>query len=750
MICMNPPFGCFEYFMSQFSYRPITFNPHDRIVIDNAHYRSIGKDGQTHMLQLVTDDIVDNSYIAKTDRQIATLLRSHRLRCDHDYFARTTVKLKARNDTSNLYDCDEKQLRTILWKKEWCDRFNEARLDPEEPNRPTMSLNSIRDFIESRKEPMFQWYRQIYGQRPDQGRIIPGTGRRKEFAYPSPSTLRNWLLRYRQFDERAEAFKTNYHRCGNRNQLNPEVKAVVEQCVKLYPSASKPAMWDIYLKVEGRLAYINRDRPENDQLTVSYKTVRRHIHQIPPFIKDAGREGLDRAKRRYASVGRGLRIRNYLERVEIDDWEADLFVLLKETSVWEKLTPSQRKKVERERCTVTAAIDVATRCIVGLNVTPKSPSTATSKAAVRRILTDKDELRKWAGAQEEWPMHGLPRRIVTDGGPAFRGSFQESLLRLGISQQIPEKDPRKRGTIESFFRGLKKFCRQFTGQSFANVVERGDYDSEKNASLTYEIFYKLLIKYIVDVYHNTAHRGLNGRTPKQQWRKLTGGAARLPIPDEKIAACLGLHERRKIDKHGLLVNGISYFTDELDLLHGLTKGSQVDVFVDQQDLGRIFLLPPREHRTALGVSDDYPLLQVPAEEDGFNGMTLVEYASARAELREIIEAQQKADQKIRIEAFSHILESSREARKKAGLEEDALTQEQYNKLVKALKRLGRAAHKGPNYSKTPGKSLKKIGKTVGTSKNSKRSGIAKNKIAGEVPEEFQKYQNGINKYGEDK
>jgi len=733
--------------MNHSPYRPIAFNPNDRIVIDNAHYRSVGKDGESHILQLVSDDIVENFHIVKTDREIATLMRTHRLRCDHDFYARTSAKLRARNDCSNLHDCDEKQLRAILWKKEWCDRFNDARLDPDEPNRPTMSLNSIRDFIESRKEPMFQWYRQIYDERPDQGRIMPGTGKRKEFAYPSPSTLRNWLLKYRQFDERAEAFKTKYHRCGNRNQLNPEVKSVVEQCVKRYPSGSKPAMCDIYWDVEQRLFYLNRERPEDDQLSVSYKTVRRHIHKIPPFIKDAGRDGLDRTKRRYASVGRGLNVRRFLQRVEIDDWEADLFVLLAETSVWEKLSPTERKQVERARCTVTAAIDVATRCIVGLNVSPRSPSTATSKAAVRRILTDKAELKNWAGAKDDWPMQGLPSLIVNDGGPAFRGSFSNSLFFLGINQQIPEKDPRKRGTIESFFKNLKKYCRQFTGQSFANVVERGDYESEKNASLTYEIFYKLLISYIVDVYHNTPHRGLGGRTPKQQWKKLTAGAVRPPVPDEKIAACLGLHERRKIDKHGILVNGISYHTDALDTLHGLTRGSEIDVFVDQLDLGRIFLLTPKEHRAALGVSSDAPLIAVPAvEKEGFSGRTLAEYLCAKSELREIIEAKQAADQKIRIEAFSHILEASRDARKRAGLEEDALTQEQYNQLVAELKRLGRAAHKKPNYSQTPGRSLRSMGETVARSKKQTKSDSLPSTPSEDTSDAQQKYRGGINNY----
>ena len=700
-------------------------------------------------MQLVSGDVVENNFIAKSDKEVADLLRSHRLRCDHDYFARTAAKLKARNDTSHLHDCNEKQLRTILWKKEWCDRFNDARLDTEIDNRPTMSLKSLADFIESRKGAMYDWYVQIYGERPEKGRIIAGTGQRKEFAYPSASTLRNWLHSYREFGERAEAFKTNYHRCGNRNQLDENISDVIDQCVKRYASASKPAMCDIYWDIERRLYYLNKKRRDKPPLSVSYKTVRRHIHKIPPFIKDAGREGIDRATRRYAIVGRGMQIMKYMERVEMDDWEADLFVLLKESSVWSQLSPAERKKVERARCTVTAAIDVATRCIVGLNVSPRSPSTATSKAAVRRILTDKNDLRIWAGAQDEWPMHGRPRKIVTDGGPAFRGSFSASLSRLAIPHQIPEKDPRKRGTIESFFRGLKKHCRQFTGQSFANVVERGDYNSEAKASLTYEAFYKTLVQYIVDVYHNTPHRGLGDRTPKQQWEKLTGGATMIPVSEENLAASLGLRTTRKIDKHGILVHGISYVSDQIGMLHGLTQGSEVEVYVDQLDLGRIFVLPAREHRQQLGVSDDAPLLVVPTPETGFNGFTLEEYLTAKAEVKEIIKEAQKAGHEIRIEAFAKILETSREARKKAGLEEDALTQDQYDKLAKALDRLGRAALKRPNYSQTPGKSARQMGKTISSSKKGDQQNSTSNKPGENNSNEQTKHRGGMNNYGND-
>lgn len=700
--------------------RPFKFKAQDRIWIDGATYRAVSKDNRSHILQLVTDEIVEKNYISKTDDEIAALIRSRKFRHEPDFFAKSAAKLRARFDDTSLDDCTEEDLRDIRWKKEWCERFNRARLNTNDPERPTLSLKSIERFIEREKGALDRWYFRQYQVRRKPGRVQRTTGKRKEFDYPSPSTLRNWLLRYRHLDERAEAFKLNYRRCGNRDQLDPEVRTIVEKRAREYAASNKPKMCDIYDFVCSDLILLNEKRSNDRELKVSYKTVRRHIHKIAPFIVEAGRNGVERAKYKYAAVGTGVTAERPLQRVEIDDWTADLFTLLEGTTTWRSMTPAQQKAVERKRCTVTVAIDCATRCVVGLNVTPGAPSTAGSKTALRRVFADKKELKDWAGTVSDWDMHGRPEKVVSDNGPAFKGDFEVSLPRLGIDHDKPEEDARKRGTIESFFRQLKKLCRLYSGQSFANIVEKGDYPAEDMASLTYEEFYKAVIVYIVDHYHNRKHRGLNWRTPAQEWNRLVQKHGLAPtFSDEAIAAGIGLRFTAKLSKHGVLFSNISYGNDELSALHRRMDDTEVSIVVDQTDLGQVLVRVPNEFLEFVETPGGGSFLPVKALEQGFSGTTLVDFLAAQKLLRQSIEANRKKFDDIRIQSFAKLLAHSEEARRAAKLHDEVFTQEQADKLEKELNRLNTAAFDGPNYSDQPTADHENDGISVATPEKSR-------------------------------
>ena len=43
--------------------------------------------------------------------------------------------------------------------------------------------------------------------------------------------------------------------------------------------------------------------------------------------------------------------------------------------------------------------------------------------------------------------------------------------------------------------------------------DKGDYDSAAFANVVAEMLGRALVRYIVDVYHNTPHNGLGGQTP---------------------------------------------------------------------------------------------------------------------------------------------------------------------------------------------------------------------------------------------
>ena len=475
---------------------------HDRLTIDGATYRVADSKNGNHVLQLLTGDVIQHHFIVHSDEAIGDLLRARRLAIEEGYFSKSLAMLRAAQDNSDVLDNPECDLRTMIWKREWCERFKSAQTDLDAPWRPNLTPESLDAFISAIKDEMDAWYLKRFGERRKPGRSFGD--RTKAFDYPSASALRQWLKLYRTGG--LKGLEPHYSNCGNRNQIDPRAVPFIQKAVRHYSGVNKFTIQDIVDMVEVDLDEWNGRNPNERPIAVSASAVRRRIHRIDPFLKTLGRFGPGKAIARFTQVGKGQTILKPLQRVEMDDWEMDLFALLSRTSTWKTLSPKQRKRVPRIRCTATVAIDVATRCIVGFALNASAPSTLGSKTSLRSVMVDKTRLAEWAKATSDWCMFGRPEYVVTDGGPAFKGDFEKALVFCRANRIVPEQDPRMRGTIEAFFRRFKAMCRHFAGQSFANVVEKGDYDAEAMAAVTFEEIYKLSIRFIVDSYHHTKHR----------------------------------------------------------------------------------------------------------------------------------------------------------------------------------------------------------------------------------------------------
>jgi len=670
------------------------FARHDRVVIKNQVYRPIGKEGRKHLLQLIVDDVQDEHFITKTDDEISELMRRKLFRHDAGYFSKSQARFRVRSDSSDLTDLSEDERRTVLWKAEWCIRFDSARSDATAPWRPTMSLPDIAFFIDRQKKALDRWHLDRFGERRPAGRRREGKPQ-KAFDYPSPSTLRNWLLKWHAAEERLEAFRLRYHHCGNRSQVDPRAEQVVSECVEKFASSLRPRQRDIYEDVEAKLFKLNLSLPSNvPPIYVSRNAVRARIKKINPFLRDYNRLGKDRALRKYAPIGKGLTSVVPFERIEIDDWEFDLQALIAKSSFWKKLSRKERQLIPRVRCTATVAIDVATCCIAGLNLSPNSPSTASSKTAFRRVLCDKTALATSAGCLSDWRMHGKPWSVVTDGGPAFLGEFETAVSLSGISRLLPEKDPRKRGTIEAFFRFFKRLCRYFAGQTFANVVERGDYESEELAALTFEELEKCVVRFIVDSYHHRAHRGLGGCTPYGMWNRLTKEGQFPPPRQTELRAAFGIRVSRTLGKHGLTYLDLAYNSLELNDIFRGHESKALDVFVDPLDIGSVLVRRPNEGRHPQDkVTDDY--LDVPCVDDRAKGMTLDSYLLSRKQLAAAAMDDQTRGLLARLEAHQALTDVGERTRQEAGLREFRATQAELESAARALFRSGRAALDGP-------------------------------------------------------
>ena len=112
---------------------------------------------------------------------------------------------------------------------------------------------------------------------------------------------------------------------------------------------------------------------------------------------------------------------------------------------------------------------------------------------------------------------GLPLRLYVDNGANYR-SHQLALVcaKLGIALiHARPWQPAGKGEIERFFRTLR-----------AAWLERLDAD----ATLSLEALNRSLWAWVEGEYHQSPHRGIDGRTPLEQWA-LAGENVRYPGPD---------------------------------------------------------------------------------------------------------------------------------------------------------------------------------------------------------------------------
>jgi putative transposase len=153
----------------------------------------------------------------------------------------------------------------------------------------------------------------------------------------------------------------------------------------------------------------------------------------------------------------------------------------------------------------------------------------------------------------------------------------------------PAKKAELRAKIERFFRTVHdSFTPFFAGQTYRNVVEKGDYDSKANVCLCIDEFAELFGRWVIDVYHNTPHDSLNGKTPRNAWLELTEKyPVQMPPSPEERRHIFGMRCERRIEKRGIRIMGIYYQSKALQQLRKAVGQVPISVKVDRYDLSEI-------------------------------------------------------------------------------------------------------------------------------------------------------------------
>lgn len=411
---------------------------------------------------------------------------------------------------------------------------------------------------------------------------------------PSARTLLKWMRKYVKAQYSPIGLLRKHRDPSSYNQAFSEAEEGFMREVLLDfldPRQPTPQC----LVKETRRAFRKRNRERQSEgksllQTPSDSTIYRRIIDLDHFNVMAHRRGPDEAKRLMALFENGIFADYPMERVEMDEWEVDVLSLFKKIGIVDKLDPKEAAKLNVGRRWICVAIDCATRCIVAFKIS-ETPSAAETLDTLATLLRDKSDIAKALGCESLWDQFGRPDTLYTDMGTSFANlSVGEALADLKIQYLAPPAGiPKLRARIERLFGTFAiQLMELLPGRVFSNPAQRGSYPSQQQAVLNDDDLLVIFVTFIVDVYHNSAHGGLAMETPANAWKRLENERCVTSPPDANTQrAVLGIPLKRKAGRHGLLVNGINYMSEDLAKAYLRHGKRHFKIRLDPNDLGCI-------------------------------------------------------------------------------------------------------------------------------------------------------------------
>ncbi|MGO7366707.1 hypothetical protein [Rhizobium leguminosarum] len=370
-------------------------------------------------------------------------------------------------------------------------------------------------------------------------------------------------------------------------QFDEYVVDVTEEYIRKIPNAKRPKVKNYYdaFREDSRIVGLA------EEAVPSLSTFQRWRHNILEDLHvAAAHHGDDAAKDEYQMTGAGQRRYKPLERIELDEHKLDIMLLLKGTRLWGMLHDEAQRKIESMRFWASVAIDVGTRSILALRLLDSDPGGRSAIETLRMACSPKEGTALFAGSESPWPMYGKPEIVATDSGAAYnQRDFQLVVVSLCDAHLIPPvRNARLRGTIERYFRTFNdRYMHLFPGRTYSNPIMRGAYDSKANAAMDFEEFARHLVRLIVDAYHRTPHRGLDGQTPMDAWTTMTAKYEVLPLTEKDERAFDITIFDHPIGRNGLIFMGIPYVDERLQKFINKNKNGRADIRVNPWDLGQI-------------------------------------------------------------------------------------------------------------------------------------------------------------------
>lgn len=361
------------------------------------------------------------------------------------------------------------------------------------------------------------------------------------------------------------------------NRLSDPVEQVIRELVrKRYMTRQKRSVASLHREIARVCAARGLPAPARNTVTA-------RIARMNPVEIGRRREGADSVRPLQSAGDKVPAIASILDQVQIDHTVIDLIVV----------DEHERRPIGRPYLTV--AIDVFSRCIIGMVVTLEPPSAVSVGLCLVHAAGDKRPWLERLGVEADWPMSGKPKALYVDNAAEFksealtRGCGQHG-IELGYR---PLGRPHYGGIVERLIGTAMGKVHELPGTTFSNPAERGGYDSEKMAVLTLSELEKWLAL-AVAAYHGTVHGGL-GQTPAGRWAEGVAAVGAPAVTSNPTAFLVDFLPviRRKLTRSGFVIDHVHYFANALKPWISRRGGlARFIIRRDPRDISRIWVLDP--------------------------------------------------------------------------------------------------------------------------------------------------------------
>lgn len=368
------------------------------------------------------------------------------------------------------------------------------------------------------------------------------------------ATIYRWLEKYETYGT-VSSLSSSYKSCGakGKGRLTPSVEAIIESVINdLYLNTQKYPFSTIYRKIVNKCENIGEAIP-------SENTVRNRINNLSPKLIAKRRMGVSVRDTR-GTPGKFPDVKMPLDVIQIDHTKVDI----------QLVDDISRENIGRPN--ITVAIDVYSRMIYGFYLSLEPINYFSVGQCLLNAIMPKDDLLKQFNIQGEWPVYGLPRKLHMDNAKEFRSkSLQKFCNDYRIKDAYrPVARPEFGGAIERVIKTHMEQVHHLPGSTFQNIVQKGTYDSEKQATMTIAELEKWFLDFVVNVYHKTEHSSI-GMTPEEKFYQGLYGVGdgtipflpSVPVNTLKLRMALLPAMERMVQKNGITIDYITYFSETL-------------------------------------------------------------------------------------------------------------------------------------------------------------------------------------------